>query len=61
MNIIILYIENILFDSVGCPINIFKLNEFYLCNDIENNMVMHTTPLEEIIFIKLLDPAYLFI
>ena len=31
---------------LGCPINTFKLNECYLCNDIDNNMVMHTTSQE---------------
>ena len=39
---------------LGCT-NVFKLNEHYLCNDIETNMVTHTTPLEGNIFFQLLD------
>ena len=46
---------------LGCPINIFKLNEYYLCNDIEHNMVTHKTLLEENIFIELMDPVNHFI
>ena len=39
--------------ALGRPINIFKLNEYYLCNHIEKNIVTHTTPLEGNIFFHL--------
>ena len=60
MNIIILYIELFYLIVLGCPINIFKLNEYFLCNTIENNVVTHTTPLEGNISFQLLDPTLSF-